>query len=74
MANSASTENVIQAAPTEEIAISRPVVEQPMEQLEVEEPANPEAIVNFPTGVKVWLTMISMCITYILNGLVSFSV
>jgi hypothetical protein len=45
---------------------------QPREQLEVEEDGFSDENITYPTGLKLWLTMASLCIAYSLNGLVGF--
>ncbi|CAG7558085.1 unnamed protein product [Fusarium equiseti] len=42
---------------------------RPMEALQVEEPHNEEEDIVFPTGPKLWSTVVSMCIALYLSGL-----
>ncbi len=58
-----STEDAIQTVPT---------IGQPVEHLEIEENGTTEEI-NYPTGYKLWLTVISLCLAMFLKGLVSSS-
>jgi hypothetical protein len=44
---------------------------RPIEALQVEEPRNEEEDIVFPTGPKLWSTVVSMCIALYLSGLVS---
>lgn len=51
-------------------ATDNAVVGQPSETLEVEEPVNESADnITYPTGAKLWLTMLSLCIAMFLYGL-----
>ena len=44
---------------------------RPIEALQIEEPRNEEEDIVFPTGPKLWSTVVSMCIALYLSGLVS---
>lgn len=47
---------------------------RPQEQLQVEEPEptrDTEDDIDYPTGAKLWLTVICLCLTFFLHGLVS---
>ena len=57
---------------TEEAIQPVPNIGHPEEHLEVEETGTTEEI-NYPTGYKLWLTVISLCIAMFLKGLVSSS-
>lgn len=49
---------------------------RPQEQLQVEEPEPPrdaEDDIDYPTGAKLWLTVLCLCLTFFLHGLVSLS-
>lgn len=39
------------------------------DQLEIEESGTSDESINYPTGPKLWLTMISLCTAIFLNGL-----
>jgi hypothetical protein len=54
-------------------AVSSPGSDPPVspEQLEVEEPGVSEENIIYPSGLKLWLTMASLCPSIFLNGLVS---
>lgn len=46
---------------------------QPQEQLQIEEPESTRDVeddIDYPTGAKLWLTVICLCITFFLHGLV----
>lgn len=43
------------------------------DQLEIEESGTSDESINYPTGPKLWLTMISLCTAIFLNGLVGFA-
>lgn len=44
---------------------------RPIEALQIEEPRNEEEDIVFPTGPKLWSTVVLMCIALYLSGLVS---
>jgi hypothetical protein len=58
-----STEDVIQPVT---------IIGRPTEHLEIEESGTTEET-NYPTGYKLWLTVISLCLAMFLKGLVSSS-
>ena len=69
MAESTSDEAVVQMASTHDTNN----LGQPREQLEVVEQGSISGeSITYPTGPKLWLTMVSVCIAYFLNGLVGF--
>jgi hypothetical protein len=51
--------------------IGSPSESRPIEALQIEEPGNEEDNIVFPTGPKLWSTMLSMSIALFLSGLVS---
>lgn len=57
---------------TEEAIQPVPIIGHPVEHLEIEENGTTEEI-NYPTGYKLWLTVISLCLAMFLKGLVSSS-
>jgi hypothetical protein len=57
------------SASAEDAARTR--VGHPSEQLETVENEVSEEEINYPVGLKLWLTVASLCITMFLKGLVS---
>jgi hypothetical protein len=57
---------------TEEAIQPVPIIGHPAEHLEIEENGTSEEI-DYPTGYKLWLTVISLCLAMFLKGLVSSS-
>jgi hypothetical protein len=51
--------------------IDSPSESRPIEALQIKEPGNEEDNIVFPTGPKLWSTMLSMSIALFLSGLVS---
>lgn len=46
-----------------------PAVGQPTERLEIEDPGSSEPEIVYPTGAKLWSTVICLCIAEFINGL-----
>lgn len=65
MAEQVLGEDVVQTASTHDTDN----VGQPQEQLVVEESGTSDEDITYPTGPKLWLTMISLCTAYFLDGL-----
>ncbi|KAM0304172.1 hypothetical protein ACHAPM_002245 [Fusarium culmorum] len=68
MASETLTQTPVDTATLQSITDS-PGESRPIEALQIEEPSNEEENIAFPTGPKLWSTMVSMSIALFLSGL-----